>query len=70
MNKNPLPLNQPDPARETVSVLVIGSRQSITNTIQTFYRLGYAQISEWSPMLPAPQPGKLMSILTRQIPIN
>ncbi len=61
----PTPL---DPEREPVQILVIGSSQGITNIIHSLYSHRFAQISEWSPLMPAPVPGKLMRILIRHIP--
>lgn len=69
---DPTPLNfspQPSPNREPLRVLVIGSRQGVTSTIQTLYRLGFAPVNEWSPLLPAPSSGEVMSILTRYLPL-
>ncbi|HEY9647904.1 MAG TPA: hypothetical protein V6C88_16125 [Chroococcidiopsis sp.] len=57
----------PEGDRESVKLLVIGSRQGVTIIMQTLYRLGFAEISEWSPLLPGPNPGEVMSILTRSI---
>lgn len=57
----------PPPDRESLRVLLIGSRQGVLGTIQTLYRLGFADVAEWSPLLPAPTPGEVMSILTRYI---
>ena len=59
---------QIDSDREPVSFLVIGSCQTVTNTINTLYKIGFAEISEWSPLLPASEPGKVMKILTRSVP--
>lgn len=56
------------PGREPVRLLVIGSRRGVMNTIRTLYRLGFAAIDEWSPLLPGPNPGEVMSILTRFLP--
>jgi hypothetical protein len=59
---------QPEtPDREAVKVLVIGSRRGVTNILQTLYRLGFAEIGEWSPFLPGPNPGEVMTILTRYL---
>jgi len=58
------------PHRESLRVLVIGSRRGVTGTIQTLYRLGFAEVAEWSPLLPAPTPGEVMSILTRYIRVD
>lgn len=59
--------SDPPPERESLRVLVIGSRRGVTGTIQTLYRLGFAEMVEWSPLLPAPTPGEVMSILTRYV---
>ncbi|GET40305.1 hypothetical protein [Microseira wollei] len=52
---------------EVVRVLVIGSHRGVNSTIRTLYVVRVAQISEWSPLLPAPGSGEVMSILTRRI---
>ncbi|AOY83600.1 peptide ABC transporter substrate-binding protein [Moorena producens JHB] len=44
----------PQPKREPVRILVIGSSNSITKIIHTQYKLGFGEISEWSPY-----PGRL-----------
>ncbi|MDX2232153.1 MAG: hypothetical protein NW220_21135 [Leptolyngbyaceae cyanobacterium bins.349] len=53
--------------RESLRILVIGSRHGVTTTIQTLHRLRFAEVREWSPLLPAPNSGEVMSILTRSI---
>ncbi|MBW4580897.1 MAG: hypothetical protein KME42_15125 [Tildeniella nuda ZEHNDER 1965/U140] len=53
--------------RESLRILVIGSRQGVTGTIQTLHRLRFAEVREWSPLLPGPNPGEVMSILARSI---
>jgi hypothetical protein len=55
------------PDRESLRILVIGSRRGVTNTIQTLHRLRFAEVREWSPLLPGPNPGEVMSILARYI---
>ncbi len=67
----PNPANSPsEPSRIPVKILVISSPQGVTNTIHTFYRLGYAQISEWSKPQPTQNPGEVMSILRRNIVLD
>ncbi len=61
---------EPVPDREPLRVLLVGSRKGVNNTILTLYRLGFAQVNEWSPLLPAPNPGEVMSILTRYIQVD
>jgi hypothetical protein len=55
------------PQREPLRMLVIGSRRGVTGTIQTLHRLRYAEVREWSPLMPGPNPGEVMSILTRYL---
>lgn len=59
---DPVPSN-----REPLRVLVIGSRRGVTSTIHTLHRLGFAEAGEWSPLMPAPTSGEVMSILTRYL---
>ncbi|KZL49698.1 hypothetical protein A2T98_11420 [Nodularia spumigena CENA596] len=58
------------PSRESVKVVIFGSKTGVNNTILSLYKLGFAQVNEWSPLLPTPNPGEVMSILTRYILIN
>jgi hypothetical protein len=37
-------------------VLVIGSREGVTETIQQLHVLRYAEVAAWSPILPVPNP--------------
>ncbi|MEH2393733.1 MAG: hypothetical protein V7K21_19410 [Nostoc sp.] len=58
------------PTREFVKVVIYGSKTGVNNTILTLYKLGFAQVNEWSPLLPSSNPGEVMSILTRYILTN
>ncbi|MGB7058861.1 MAG: hypothetical protein WBD58_14235 [Geitlerinemataceae cyanobacterium] len=55
------------PGRESIRLMAIGSREGVLRVIHTLHRLRFAEISEWSPLLPAPTPGEVMSILTRYL---
>lgn len=61
---------QTKPSREPVKVVIFGSKTGVNSTILTLYKLGFAQVNEWSPLLPTANPGEVMSILTRYISIN
>jgi hypothetical protein len=54
------------PSQEPVKLLVIGSRRGVLNIIYSLFHRGFAQVHEWSPLLPGPMPGEVMSILIRQ----
>ncbi|MBD1869136.1 hypothetical protein H6F95_17915 [Cyanobacteria bacterium FACHB-471] len=53
------------PERERLQVLVISSRDGVIETIHNLHRRGFAEVGAWSPLLPAPDLGEVMSILTR-----
>lgn len=54
-----------DPERERLRVLIIGSREGVTETIYTLHRRGFAEVNDWSPLLRVPNSEELMSILRR-----
>jgi hypothetical protein len=54
-----------NPDRERLRVLVIGSRDGVVETIHDLHHRGFAEVGLWSPLLPAPSSGEVMSILTR-----
>ncbi|MBE9040036.1 peptide ABC transporter substrate-binding protein [Oscillatoriales cyanobacterium LEGE 11467] len=55
---------------EPVKILVIGSPLGVTNTIHTLHRLGFAQVGEWSPLVPTQNQGEVMSILMRRLRLS
>ncbi|KYC34697.1 hypothetical protein WA1_49085 [Scytonema hofmannii PCC 7110] len=55
------------PGREPLKHLLIGSPKAVTSTIHYLQILGYANVGDWSPLLPSPNPGEVMSILSRNI---
>ena len=55
---------------EIVRVIAVGSLKAVENYVLTQYRLGYAEIQEWSKPLPSPNPGEVMRILTKRLSIN
>ncbi|MCU0542385.1 MAG: peptide ABC transporter substrate-binding protein [Oscillatoriaceae cyanobacterium Prado104] len=60
-------VDSPLPSQEPVKLLVVGSRRGVLNIIYSLFHRGFAQVHEWSPLLPGPKPGEVMSILIRQI---
>jgi hypothetical protein len=57
-------------SRESVKILVIGSRRGVISIIHTLHNLQFAEVGEWSPLLPTANPGEMMSILTRHIVVS
>ncbi|MCY7284382.1 MAG: hypothetical protein LH679_13315 [Cyanobacteria bacterium CAN_BIN43] len=58
-------LPQPMPHREQLAVLLIGSPEGVRENIHELHRRGYAEAGNWSGLLPAPNPGEVMSVLIR-----
>ena len=50
---------------ERLLILAIGTRDRVINCIHELHQRGFAHVSAWSPLLPAPSPHEVMSILTR-----
>jgi hypothetical protein len=44
----------------------VGSPQGVRETILTLYRLGFAQVGDWSPLQRAANPKQVMSVLIRR----
>lgn len=59
--------SQTEPNREPLKHLLIGTARTVTSTIHYLQVIGYADVGDWSPLMPSPNPGEVMSILSRSI---
>jgi len=57
----------PSSGREFVKVIVVGSPKGIVKIIHTLYRLGFAEVTEWSPPTPTANSCEVMSVMTRLV---
>ncbi len=55
------------PESEKIKHILIGSSKAVIATIRVLHQLGYADIGDWSPLLPTNNPSEVMSILIRTI---
>ncbi len=55
------------PEREKIKHTLIGSSKAVMATIRVLHQMGYADIGDWSPLLPTNNPSEVMSILIRTI---
>lgn len=53
--------------RDKIKILVIGSSHSVERVIHELYRVGFAEVREWSKPLPTGNYGEVMRILTRYV---
>ncbi|WP_017653897.1 hypothetical protein [Fortiea contorta] len=60
------------PNRESVKILLIGSRQGINSIIRWLYRLGFAEVAAWSKPQVAPnsEDREMMSITVKQVTLD
>jgi hypothetical protein len=52
--------------QEVVLLTVVGSPKGVRETIFTLYRLGFAEVGDWSPLQRAANPKQVMSVLIRR----
>jgi hypothetical protein len=62
-------LGDPTPGKIPVRILVISTPFGVNQTIHTLHALRFADVGLWSRLLPAPNPGEVMSILMRYITV-
>ncbi|MBD2450801.1 peptide ABC transporter substrate-binding protein [Nostoc sp. FACHB-152] len=60
------------PKRESVKILLIGSRRGINSIIHWLYRLGFAEVAAWSKPQIAPnsEDQQMMSITVKQVTLD
>ncbi len=52
--------------QEIVCVTVTASPKGVRETILTLYRMGFAEVGDWSPVQRAANPKQVMSVLIRR----
>ncbi|MDZ8188080.1 MAG: hypothetical protein RMX96_24905 [Nostoc sp. ChiSLP02] len=57
----------PLPKREPIKHTLMGSAKAVTSTIHYLQVIGYANVGDWSPLVPTGNADEVMSILIRQI---
>jgi hypothetical protein len=63
--------SSPTHEREIIKHTLIGSPKAVIGTIHVLHQLGYAEVNDWSPLLPSPShAGEVMSILVRNIVVQ
>lgn len=60
------PLHDP----EVLRVLAVGSRPVVNRFVHLLHRANIAHYVEWTPLIPTPNPGEFMRMLTKRIPLQ
>ena len=55
------------PEPEKIKHILIGSKEAVIATIEALHQIGYANIHDWTPLLPTSNPGEVTSVLIRSI---
>lgn len=58
------------PEPEKIKHTLIDSQRAVKSTIKVLHQLGYANITDWSPLLPSSNPDEVISVLTRAINVR
>ncbi|MBE9138412.1 hypothetical protein IQ254_14645 [Nodosilinea sp. LEGE 07088] len=56
-----------EPGREKVLLTVTGSAYAIERVIHELYRVGFAEVREWSKPIPTGKVNEVMRVLTRYV---
>lgn len=56
--------------REILKIILISSRLIVNRTIHSLHHNNFAQVSDWSPIVPTQNPGEAISILIKYFPIT
>ncbi|MBE9156040.1 hypothetical protein IQ265_04215 [Nodosilinea sp. LEGE 06152] len=56
-----------EPGREVIRILVVGSAHGVERLIHELYRLGFAEVREWSKPEPTGRINEIMRVLTRYV---
>lgn len=60
-------ISVPGSKKESVQLILVGSPKGLTKIIYTLYRLGFAEVIEWSQLSPTAKRGKMLSTMNRRI---
>ena len=67
---SPQPIISQHPEPEKIKHILIDSKEAVIATIEALHQLGYANIRDWTPLLPTSNPGEVTSVLIRSIKVQ
>jgi hypothetical protein len=59
-----------EPGREVIRILVIGTAHGVERIVYELYRLGFAEVREWSKPQPTGRSHEIMRVLTRYVMVE
>ncbi|MGB6294818.1 MAG: hypothetical protein WBF90_01385 [Rivularia sp. (in: cyanobacteria)] len=67
---SPKPIISQYPEPEKIKHILIGSKEAVIATIEVLHQLGYANVRDWTPLLPTSNPGEVTSVLVCTITVQ
>ena len=67
---SPQPIISQHPEPEKIKHILIGSKEAVIATIEVLHQLSYADVRDWTPLLPTSNPGEVTSVLVRSITVQ
>ncbi|MEO0934840.1 MAG: hypothetical protein AAFY21_14130 [Cyanobacteria bacterium J06641_2] len=67
---SPKPIISQHREPEKIKHILIGSKEAVIATIEVLHQLGYANVCDWTPLLPTSNPGEVTSVLVRTITVQ
>lgn len=67
---HPQPIISQPSELEKIKHTLTGSSRAVIATIQVLHQLGYANVRDWTPLLPTSTKGEVISILVRSITVQ
>lgn len=65
----PLPPRSPEhrPGSDTVQHMLFGSPDAVRKTIKDLHKLHYAEVTDWSKLMPTGRVNEVMAILSKKV---
>lgn len=64
------PIPDAPQGKQPVRLIASGAAKSVNSIVHRLHVLGFAEVGEWTPPLPAPVNGEVIRILTRYMNID
>ncbi|MCC5665941.1 hypothetical protein LC653_18955 [Nostoc sp. CHAB 5784] len=64
------PIPDAPQGKQPVRLIACGATKSVNSIVHHLHVLGFAEVSEWTPLLPSPVSGEVIRILIRYINVS
>ncbi|MEH1845027.1 MAG: hypothetical protein V7L25_08500 [Nostoc sp.] len=64
------PIPDAPQGKQPVRLIACGATKNVNSVVHQLHVLGFAEVSEWTPLLPSPVSGEVIRILIRYINVS